>query len=61
LPAEIARCPGKVWPPFGNEQECIDCARRTEGVRDYMQGARVVWLDRPPAEVPCQERLEPKR
>jgi hypothetical protein len=60
LPRDIARCPGEMWPVFGHQPPCIDCARRTEGIRDYMAGAKVAWME-PPKETPCQERLEPKK
>jgi hypothetical protein len=60
LPADIARCPGVDWDPFGVEPHCLDCARRTEGIRDYMAGARVVWMEAP-LVMPCPERLEPKK
>jgi hypothetical protein len=40
--------------------ECQECARRSEGVRDYMAGADVVWMV-PPGKVPCPDRLEPKK
>lgn len=60
LPADIARCPGEMWPGFGHQPQCIDCARRTEGISDYMAGAKVAWME-PPKETPCPERLEPKQ
>jgi hypothetical protein len=61
LPREIARCPGmrgEAWP--FPRQDCLGCARRTEGIRDYMLGAAVAWME-PPKEAPCPERLEPKK
>jgi hypothetical protein len=65
LPADIARCPGEMYVPPTMDfacmsSECNDCARRTEGVRDYMAGAQVAWMV-PPGKVPCPERLEPKK
>jgi hypothetical protein len=65
LPRDIARCPGEMYvPPEGQvaalSDECQNCARRTEGVRDYMGGAPVAWMT-PPGETPCQMKLEPKQ
>lgn len=60
LPADVARCPGDMWPGSAQRPECVDCARRTEGVRDYMTSAKVAWME-PPAAIPCPERLEPKQ
>lgn len=60
LPNDVARCSGKDWDPFGVEPDCLDCARRLEGIRDYVAGAPVAWME-PPKESPCPERLEPKQ
>ncbi|HYF37577.1 MAG TPA: hypothetical protein VD994_19905 [Prosthecobacter sp.] len=65
LPADVARCPGEMYVPPTMDfacmaDECMGCARRTEGVRDYMAGASVTWMT-PPGKVPCPERLEPKK
>jgi hypothetical protein len=63
LPADIARCPGIPCTNalgWTTHHECVNCARRTEGIRDYMAGANVAWME-PPTEAPCPERLEPKR
>jgi hypothetical protein len=67
LPAEIARCPGQPrevksgeWPFPSQQQDCLGCARRTEGIRDYIAGAKVAWMEAP-KDVPCPERLEPKK
>lgn len=65
LPAEIARCPGEMYVPPTLDfaclpDECLHCARRIEGIADYMSGAKVVWM-LPPGTTPCSERLEPKK
>jgi len=61
LPADVARCPGVDWDPFGVQPDCLGCIRRTQGIADYTAGAKVAWME-PPANVnPCPERLEPKR
>lgn len=64
LPRDIARCPGEMYIPPTMDfacmpAECQECARRSEGVRDYMAGADVVWMV-PPGKAPCPDRLEPK-
>jgi hypothetical protein len=64
LPADIARCPGEMYVPptldfFCQAEECRTCARRNEGIRDYIAGADVTWM-LPPGKVPCPHRLEPK-
>ena len=66
LPASIERCPGRqpqAWPFPGTQQAnpCDDCARRRQGIADYMAGANVAWFDKPPSETPCPEQLKPKR
>ena len=60
LPADIARCPGYVAGHRFPDEECVTCARRIEGVRDYIGGHRVAWMD-PPQERPCPARLEQKK
>lgn len=67
LPADVARCPGQErqvkegeWPFPSQQPYCAHCARRTEGIRDYIAGANVTWM-LPPQEVPCPELLEPKK
>lgn len=67
LPADVARCPGQPhqvpegeWPFPARNPECLGCARRTEGIRDYMAGAAVAWMEAP-KQWPCPDRLEPKK
>jgi hypothetical protein len=67
LPADVARCPGQErevkdgeWPFPSQQPYCIGCARRTEGIRDYVAGAKVAWMSAP-KEVPCPEMLETKK
>lgn len=65
LPPNVPRCPGEMYVPMTLDfaclpDECLGCARRTEGVRDYMAGAQVEWMT-PPGKVPCPDRLEPKK
>jgi hypothetical protein len=68
LPNDIARCPGQTvpagpeaaWPFPERREDCLGCARRTEGIRDYLAGARVAWMHAP-QEFPCSEKLEPKK
>lgn len=60
LPADVHRCVG-----IGTEQgqplaDCLDCARRQEGIADYMAGRRVLWMA-PRKEQPCPEQLLPKK
>jgi hypothetical protein len=71
LPANIERCPGRrrevkpgEWPFPSLEQDCIDCARRREGIADYMAGAGVQWMTPPTPMLDgtiCAERLAYKR
>lgn len=61
LPKDIARCPGDIYiPPTMDfaclSAECQECARRSEGIRDYMAGADVVWMV-PPERMPCENRI----
>lgn len=69
LPASVARCPGQtvsaeaqpVWPFPREHQDCLmECARRRQGIVDYMAGQQVVWM-RAPLETPCPEILRAKR
>jgi hypothetical protein len=63
LPRDIARCHGISHDSPGGvitHQDCIDCARRVEGIADYMAGEAVVWME-PPKETPCGDRLAYKR
>jgi hypothetical protein len=64
LPNDVARCPGEMYVPMTMDfaclpDQCVDCARRIEGIRDYIGAAPVVWMT-PPGKVPCPMRLEPK-
>jgi hypothetical protein len=58
LPLVIERCPGK--PADTTPQECFTCARRQQGISDYVDGVRgVVWME--PGEItPCPDRLAAK-
>lgn len=60
LPNDIARCPGYGTDKGQPDAACLDCARRTEGLRDYMAGSVVAWMDAP-KETPCPMRLEPAK
>lgn len=68
LPPSVPRCPGKLrevqageWPFPPLQEDCLlRCARRRQGIADYMAGAKVEWMN-PPKESPCPELLEPKR
>jgi hypothetical protein len=65
LPPTVARCPGEMYVPPTMEfaclpDECMGCARRMEGIRDYMSGAAVEWMT-PAGKTPCPDRLEPKK
>ena len=61
LPPTILRCPGEMhMASVTQPADCRACARRTEGIRDYMTGAEVEWM-LPPGVVPCPERLEAKK
>lgn len=67
LPASVPRCPGKdrvvpvgEWPFPRQQQDCMDCERRRQGISDYMAGAKVEWME-PPKDTPCPEQLRPKR
>jgi hypothetical protein len=58
LPLSVERCPGK--PADTTPFECWNCARRQQGIADYMAGEKgVVWME-PGEEAPCPERLERK-
>lgn len=66
LPASVARCPGQQrqhqgsdWPFPVQADSCEHCARRRQGITDYMAGARVEWMT-PPSATPCPEQLRPK-
>lgn len=64
LPASIHRCPGmptpQAWPFPGQQPDCLmECARRRQGIADYMAGVPVLWMQ-PPKETPCAEILRPK-
>lgn len=68
LPATIARCPGQnsdapagEWPFPRQQQDCLmQCARRRQGIADYMAGEKVTWMAAP-AEVPCPEMLRAEK
>lgn len=65
LPTSVARCPGmpkpEAWPFPGQQPDCLmDCARRRQGIADFMAGAPVTWME-PPKSGPCDEQLRPKR
>lgn len=64
LPSHIERCHGFTYLPDTMDSgfilpQCLDCARRLEGVRDYIAGADVAWME-PPREQPCSEKLARK-
>lgn len=59
LPADIHRCRGYGTAEGQPDSDCLGCARRVDGISDYMAGRRVLWMA-PPTEKPCSERLEPK-
>ncbi len=62
LPADIARCYGVFIDSKDGETcrlECVDCARRIQGIHDYVNGAVVWWME-PNKETPCPERMEYK-
>lgn len=67
LPASVARCPGLQrpqgeWPFPGQHPDCLrDCARRRQGIADYMAGEQVVWMEPPKEPGPCGEILRAKR
>jgi hypothetical protein len=67
LPSSVARCPGQItanvtdaWPFPREMPDCLTCARRTQGIADYMAGAKVEWM-KPPLETPCPEKLAHKQ
>jgi hypothetical protein len=67
LPADVARCPGQPrlvkegeWPFPAEDPDCAKCARRVQGIADYMSGACVAWMSAPKA-YPCVERLEVRK
>ena len=60
LPYSIDRCPGYGTADGKPEGECLGCIRRTEGIKDYMAGAFVCWMEAP-TEKPCPKRLEAKK
>lgn len=65
LPRDIARCPGEMYVAPAMDfaclpDECMRCARRIQGIADYMSGADVTWMT-PTGETPCPDRLEPKK
>lgn len=56
LPADIARCPGRVeWRKDGElrSRECDTCARR---ITPIVEGERIVHIG-PPAQTPCPMRI----
>lgn len=61
LPADVTRCIG-VWQEtaygLSVRADCIECARRVEGIGDYVQGRSVPWFDPVPQETPCPHRME---
>jgi hypothetical protein len=58
LPLSVERCPGK--PADTTPQECFTCARRMQGISDYVNAVPgVVWME-PGEETPCAERLQAK-
>jgi len=63
LPADIARCMG-IWTDTDSgkavRSDCIDCARRIEGIGDYVQGRAVQWIVGPVQETPCPYRRGPQ-
>lgn len=74
LPLSIPRCPGMPreqaaewpFPPHEGEArirvspDCLmDCARRRQGIADFMAGEPVTWME-PPKAGPCSEQLRPK-
>jgi hypothetical protein len=67
LSPAIPRCPGQPrkvapseWPFPSQSPECFGCARRTQGIADYMAGADVAWMEAPNV-TPCPERLGMKK
>lgn len=62
LPADIARCRGWLTSDAKTTaDQCVNCARRLEGIYDYLHGNAVAWLEQPPEAEPCPEKLEPKK
>lgn len=67
LPATVARCPGQntstdpaaAWPFPREQQDCLSCERRRQGIADYMAGEKVEWM-RAPSETLCPEALPRK-
>ncbi len=41
--------------------DCIECARRVEGIGDYVQGRDVPWFDPVPTETPCPHWMEARQ
>jgi hypothetical protein len=60
LPADIARCIGVGTDQGQPLSDCLSCARRQDGISDYMAGRRVLWMA-PRTQQPCPEFLEPKK
>jgi hypothetical protein len=61
LAHDIARCRGIGTDAGEPQAECLDCERRQAGIADYMAGKRDVWWMAPPSELPCAEKLEPRK
>lgn len=61
LPLDISRCPGAGTEQGKPEVRCLDCARRTAGLADYMAGRVVSWLLPAPTEVPCPMWMEERK
>lgn len=61
LPADIHRCIGRGTAEGQPDGDCLKCARRQQGIADYMAGVDRVWWMQPPTGDPCPEFLEPKK
>jgi hypothetical protein len=53
LPDDYSRCDGQVWPDFGVQPQCIDCARR-QPVSE--RAVFISYIDAPPDKV-CPSRI----
>lgn len=60
LPADIHRCIGQGTAQGEPRLDCLDCARRKQGIADYMAGVRCWWME-PPTQQPCPEFMEERK
>lgn len=60
LAMDIPRCRGYGTAEGQPDSDCLGCARRVDGISDYMAGREVLWMA-PPTAKPCPEMLEAKK